>query len=155
MNTDRIRLIAVSLLGCITTAHADVVTDWNTTALNAIRGNKTPPPVASRGLAILHTAMYDAVNGIARTHEPYLVPSTVPASASKEAAASAAAHRVLTSLFPTNAATFDALHASTLAGIRNGPQKQMGVTWGQNVAAAIMTARANDGWNAVVAAPGG
>ena len=70
----------------------DVVTDWNNAALDAIRVGRTAPPIASRSLAILHAAIYDAVNGIARTHEEYLVPSTVPASASREAAASAAAH---------------------------------------------------------------
>jgi hypothetical protein len=51
----------------------DVVFDWNNAALNAIRSGNTPPPVASRALAILHASIYDAVNGIARTHEPYLV----------------------------------------------------------------------------------
>src|SRR6185503_11521127 len=83
-------------------AHADVVTDWNTAALNIIRANRTAPPPASRNLAILHAAIYDAVNGISRTHENYVVSSAVPASASKEAAASAAAHKALVALWPTN-----------------------------------------------------
>jgi membrane-associated phospholipid phosphatase len=75
----------------VTLADADVVTDWNAAALNAIRGGHTAPPIASRSLAILHVSIYDAVNGIARTHESYLVPGAAPASASREAAASAAA----------------------------------------------------------------
>ena len=95
---------------------ADVVTDWNNAALDAIRAGRTAPPIASRSLAILHAAIYDAVNGIARTHEPYLVPSAVPASASREAAASAAAHQALVNLFPATTSTFDALHAAILAG---------------------------------------
>jgi len=99
--------------------------------------------------------MYDAVNGISRTHESYLAPGTVPASTSKEAAASAAAHKVLTTLLPTNAPMFDALHAATLAGVRSGPQKAKGIAWGQSVAMAILAARANDGSTAVVAPPGG
>lgn len=81
-------------------ASADVVTDWNNAALDAIRADRTAPPIASRSLAIVHVAFYDAVNGIARTHEPYLVPSAVSASASRVAAATAAAHRTLVSLFP-------------------------------------------------------
>src|SRR5687768_10267514 len=56
-------------------AIADVVTDWNTAALNAIRANRTSPPEASRTLAILHVAIYDAINGIDRRHEPYFVRS--------------------------------------------------------------------------------
>jgi hypothetical protein len=35
------------------------------------RADRTPPPVASRALAILHASIYDAVNGIVRSHEPY------------------------------------------------------------------------------------
>ncbi len=68
-----------------TLAHADVVTDWNTAALDAIRAGSTAPPIASRSLAILHVSIYDAVNGIARTHEPYLVQSAVSSSASRQA----------------------------------------------------------------------
>src|SRR5881409_1063471 len=51
-----------------TPANADVVTDWNNAALDAIRTGNTAPPIASRSLAILHASIYDAVNGIARTH---------------------------------------------------------------------------------------
>jgi hypothetical protein len=56
------------ILSLSATASADVVIDWNAAALEAIRANRTPPPIASRGLAILHASMYDAVNGLsART----------------------------------------------------------------------------------------
>jgi hypothetical protein len=134
---------------------ADVATDWNNTALDAIRAGNTAPPVASRSLAILHASIYDAVNGIARTHEPYLVQSAVSGSASREAAASAAAHKALVNLFPANADSFDALHATILAGIPNGPQKTAGVVWGEFVANQILAARANDGSNAIVPPPGG
>jgi len=51
-----------------TLAHADVITDWNNAALDAIRADHTAPPIALRSLAILHVAIYDAVNGIARTN---------------------------------------------------------------------------------------
>jgi hypothetical protein len=138
-----------------TLVHADVVTDWNTAALNAIRAGSTAPPIASRSLAILHASIYDAVNGIARTYEPYLVQSFAPASASREAAASAAAHDTLVNLFPASASSFDALHAAILAGIPNGPQKIAGILWGEFVANQILAARANDGWNATVPPPGG
>jgi hypothetical protein len=137
-----------------TLADADVVTEWNAAALNAIRDSRTAPPIASRSLAILHVSIYDAVNGIARTHEPYLVTSAVPPSASREAAASAASHEALISLFPAAASTFDALHAAVLAAIPDGPQKTAAITWGEFVADQILAARANDGWNATVLPPG-
>jgi hypothetical protein len=133
----------------------DVVTDWNNAALDAIRADRTAPPIASRSLAILHVAIYDAVNGIARTHKPYLVPSAVSSSASRVAAASAAAHQTLVSVFPNHTSTFDALHAAILAGIPNGPQKTNGITWGEFVGTQILATRANDGSNAIVQPPGG
>jgi hypothetical protein len=136
-------------------ANGDVVTDWNTAALNAVRAGRTAPPIASRSLGILHVSIYDAVNGVDRTHEPYLVQSQVPASASREAAASAAAHEALVNLFPAAASDFDALYAAILAAIPNGPQKAGGIVWGEFVANQILAARANDGWNATVAPPGG
>ena len=136
-------------------ASADVVTDWNNAALDAIRADRTAPPIASRNLAIVHVAIYDAVNGIARTHQPYLVPSAVSNSASRVAAATAAAHQTLVSLFPNHTSTFDVLHAAILAGIPNGPQKTNGITWGEFVGTQILAARANDGSNAIVQPPGG
>jgi len=138
-----------------TPADADVVTDWNNAALDAIRAERTAPPIASRSLAILNVSIYDAVNGIARTHEPYLVQSAVAASASRKAAASAAAHEALVNLFPASGSSFDALHAAVLAGIPNGPQKTAGITWGEFVANQILAARANDGHDAIVPPPGG
>src|SRR5438094_5110617 len=138
-----------------TVAYADVVTEWNNAALDAIRAGHTPPPIASRSLAILHVSIYDAVNGIDRTHEPYLVQSEVPASASREAAASAAAHDALVNLFPAAALSFDTVYAAILAAIPDGPQKVAGIVWGEFVANQILAARANDGSDAIVLPPGG
>src|SRR5262249_2693763 len=131
------------------------VTDWNNAALDAIRAANTAPPVASRSLAILHVSIYDAVNGITRTHEKYLVPSAVPASASEEAAGSAAAHKALVSLFPANVSRLDALYSALLAAIPNSPHKTAGIVWGEFVANQILAARANDGSDAIVQPPGG
>jgi membrane-associated phospholipid phosphatase len=142
-------------IGVASSAHADVVTTWNTAALNAIRAARTPPPRASRTLAILHASIYDAVNGITRTHESLFVQSDVPSSASMEAAASAAAHRVMVALFPTNVDAFDALHTATLASLRDTPQKNSGIAWGEAVAGQILLLRAADGSDAALSAPAG
>ena len=149
-------ITAINLVSAIgSLANADVVTDWNNAALDAIRAGNTNPPIASRSLAILHTSIYDAVNGIARTHEPYLVPSVAPRSASRAAAASAAAHRALVNLFPASRSSFDALHAAILGGIPDGPRKRVGIIWGEFVGNVILAARAHDGSDAVVPPPGG
>ena len=134
-------------------AESDVVTDWNTAALNAIRADRTPPPVASRALAILHASIFDAVNGIVRSHEPYFAKGKAPMSASQEAAASAAAHKVLMRLFPANAEAFEELHEATLAGIRNDQRKRRGLEWGESVAQQILLWRANDGSDNTVDPP--
>ena len=75
------------------TARADVVTDWNVTAINATLGGSTLPQ--TRVLAIMHAAVFDAVNSINRRHTPYVVDIKAPPEVSMEAAAAAAAHGAL------------------------------------------------------------
>jgi PAP2 superfamily len=121
--------------------------------LNAIRSAQTPPPQASRHLAILHAAIYDAVNGITRSHHPYFVQSGAPSSASTDAAASAAAREVLVAFFPAHAPNFDEFYAATLAVVPDGPHKSTGIRWGQSVADQILSWRDSDNSDAVVPLP--
>src|SRR5439155_1719910 len=103
------------------------------------------PPEASRAMAIVHAAIYDAVNAIDRT-SGFLFVSRPPApGASAAAAAAAAAHRALSHLFPAQTATFDALLTSSLASIADGTSKTDGIALGQSVADAMLALRANDG----------
>ena len=148
-------LVVTVALSCASIAAGDVVTDWNTAVLTAIKTTRTAPPTASRALAILHTSIYDAVNGILRTHEPYFVKEKGPTNASEEAAVSAAAHKVLITLFPTQAATFDQLHEAILAEIRDNARKRRGLEWGEFVAGQILDWRENDGSEDVVVPPFG
>ena len=132
------------------------VAAWNEQALDAIRATATPPPRASRGLAILHASIHDAYNGIARDYRQYLVTENRPnQGTSKEAALAVAARDVLATLFPSRTAQFDAEQAAQLAPIAIGPARTRGIAWGQAVAAAILAARANDGSaNVVTYTPG-
>lgn len=140
-----LRAAGVAVLCLISlAARADVVTEWNEAALEAIRVARTAPPPASRNLAMLHVAIYDAVNGIRRTHEPYFVHDKAPGAASIEAAASAAARRVLLALYPTQSTAFDALYEEQIARVRGGPQLRFGVAWGEAVADATLAWRATD-----------
>lgn len=134
-------------------AYADVVIDWNSAALDAIRIGWTSPPEASRALAMLHVAIYDAVNGISRTHETYRVQSAVPRSASEEAAAAAAARTVLVALFPSRAGAFETLYRTHLAAVPDGPHQNMGVSWGHRVGAEILQWRSNDNSDMMIAPP--
>jgi hypothetical protein len=131
----------------------DVVSAWNMAALAAIRVERTAPPIASRALAMLHAAIFDSVNGIARTYAHYVVPSTVSAGASLTAAGNAAAHRVLQALFPAQAAQFDALYATLTSTDADSPQTRTGRAWGEFVASRTLEWRANDGAAAPVEMP--
>jgi len=123
----------------------DVVLDWNTAALAAVRATNTPPPPTSRNLAILHIAIHDAVNGLRGRYESWMQHQGAPSNASEEAAGTTAAHDVLVALFPTQTAAFDALNTSILAGIPDGPRKTRGIAWGAQVASEVLAARAGDG----------
>lgn len=125
-------------------AHADVVLDWNEVLLDAVRFDKTSPPKAARAMACVNVSIYDAVNGILGGHTPYAVTDHAPAGASPEAAAVAAASKALVALFPAQQATFDAARAASLAAIPDGPAKTSGISWGEQVAEAILELRADD-----------
>ncbi|MEG3991049.1 phosphatase PAP2 family protein [Microcoleus sp. S28C3] len=126
------------------------VIEWNGVMLNAVRTGNTAPPLASRNMAMVHAAIYDAVNSISKKYTPYLVEIDPPAGTSAEAATAAAAHRVLVSVYPAQAATFDEAYASSLAKITDGKAKQDGIALGQQVADQIISSRSTDGIAKVV-----
>lgn len=134
---------------------ADLVIDWNNVTLQAIRTASTNPPIASRNLAIVHTSIYDAVNSIDRTHEPYLVQLAVLPGASREAAVAAAAHRALSALYPAQVATFNAELTASLATVPDGVFEDRGVALGVAVADQILAIRSTDGFDgSIVYTPG-
>ena len=129
---------------------ADEIIDWNNVLLNAVRTNSMSPLPTSRVSAAMNTAMYDAVNSIARTHQPYHVDMTADPGTSREAAAAQAAHRVLSGMVPASQASYDAALANSLSSVPDGAGKTAGIALGNTVGAAILALRANDGANAVV-----
>lgn len=139
-----IGLCTATLLGIAAPARADVVIDWDNVLLNAIRVDRTSPPKASRAMAVVHVAIFDAVNSILGGYTPYSVTDSAPAGASAEAAAVAAAHKALVALFPAQQATFDTARTTSLAAIPDGAAKTAGISWGESVAAQILALRAND-----------
>jgi hypothetical protein len=104
----------------------------------------TNPVRQSRVLAMVHAAMHDAVNSAVPVYQTYASWLT-DRQANPEAAAAAAAHRVLVNLFPGNLAAFDAQLASSLASIPDGTSKEAGVALGSVVGQFIVDFRANDG----------
>jgi|SRR5579884_3319992 len=129
----------------------NVVIDWNATMLEAVWTASSPPTVASRNMAMVQVAVYDAVDAIQHQYAFYPIPGyqpTPPAHASVGAAAAAAADEVLTHLYPSQSALFAAQLQSSLASIPNGSAKTAGVAFGQQVADAVLAWRSNDGSNA-------
>jgi membrane-associated phospholipid phosphatase len=123
------------------------VIDWNK-ALLAIVGTPGAQPAniqPTRNFAILHAAIYDAVDAIDRTHEPYLISVRAPRGASETAAADAAAHAVLVGLYPGQQSSLDAEYASELAAVPGGSAKDDGVRVGAQVAHHLLAIRADDG----------
>ena len=123
-------LMLLVLISLPSTARADAVTDWNAYGASAV-------VTAARGpggyidLAYMHIAIYDAVNAIDGRYSVFAVhPTNVPAGASKEAAATAAAYNVLLVLFPDQQAVLDANYAASLAAIPDSQAKNDGIAVG-------------------------
>jgi uncharacterized protein (TIGR03118 family) len=133
----------------------DVVLQWNQAVLAAIRADKPPIGFVTRDLAIVHSAIYDAVNAIDHTSTVFHVRAKAPAGASAEAAADAAGLFTASALFPTDTALFQATYLAALAGIPDGKAKADGIAVGRFVAEQTLISRATDGANAVVTHPPG
>jgi hypothetical protein len=143
-------ILAVAVLAAMTApgvARADTVTQWNSNASTALMGVAgQPPQVSVTHLAMVHGAVYDAVNAIDGGYEGYLLTSKVATPFdSKDAAAAAAAYGVLSHLVPAQQAVLDAQYAASLAGIPDGTQKTRGIAVGSAAAAAMIAARTDDG----------
>ena len=137
--------------GAFSAASINPVLQWNRILLEIVRTPGAQPATIhpTRSFAIMHAAIYDAVNAIDRTHTPYLVElSGVSRRASQEAATAAAAHSVLVALYPQIQALLDLQLQESLAEIPDGPHKRMGIQVGQIVAERILALRSNDGSNA-------
>ena len=130
-----------------TAARSDVIMDWNAKAdALAVEKQLLNAPNA-RGQAMLHIAMFEAVNAIDRRYAPYKLNLSADRAASREAAAAAAAYDVLLALHPDKKADLDAALAGSLAGIAENEAKSKGIELGKQAAAGIIALRANDGSN--------
>lgn len=125
----------------------DVVLQWNRVLMETVRtpGQHPATIMPVRSYAMMHAAIFDAVNSIDGSHTPYLTDVPGSQNASIEAAAAQAAHDVLAALYPTRLAIFDAELAASLQGIEEY-RAQQGIRVGQIVAERLLAARANDGW---------
>ncbi len=120
---------------------------WNRILLG-ILGTPGAQPASihpTRSLAMMHLAIADAVGAITRRFEPYGFPLSASPHASQSAAAAAAAHEVLITLYPALQPTLDAELAGSLATVRTGSAKTAGVAIGERAGQSILRLRQNDG----------
>jgi hypothetical protein len=137
---------ALIALSASASARADTVTDWNANAVSALVGTAgQSPTVSTVHLAMVHGAVYDAVNSIDERYEPYLVEVRARDWYSKDAAAATAAYRVLLGIVPGQEAALTPLYDASLASIPAGRAKDGGIMVGEVAAAAMLAARKNDG----------
>jgi hypothetical protein len=144
-----VAVAALLSLAASAPARADTVVDWHKTAFHALTG---PPPAAGQAptvstihLAMVHGAVYDAVNAIDRRYQPYLVSPRAKWWYSKEAAAATAAYRVLLGIVPAQEPALTAEYTRSLAMIPPGKAKNGGVAVGEKAARVMLAARTNDG----------
>jgi PAP2 superfamily len=136
--------ISLALLLAAATAAADVVTDWNIAAADITVAAGMGPPPANRTLALVQTAVYEAVNAVTKRYPPDRVTLNAAPDASVAAAVAAANRAMLSRLVPSQQATIDKAYGSALAAIADGPAKTAGVALGEQAAAAVLAWRAED-----------
>jgi hypothetical protein len=136
-----------------------MVRHWNEVAIDAsgldhtpvaigeerIFGEQLGPARASRAMAIVHIAVFDAVNAISGRYRSYAGLPAAPHDASMEAAIAQAAHDTLSALFPSQKVAFDAQLAQDLDAVAARRPKELGIELGKRAATTILGLRANDG----------
>jgi hypothetical protein len=139
-------ILLVILASCVWTSSvsADVISDWNEKAVGVVTARQVPPPQAERVMAMVHVAMFDAVNAIEGRYQPVIARVPSPMTASREAAAATAAGTVLVGLYPEDA-EINATVATYLAPMPSSEAKSAGIRLGEAVAALVLAARAEDG----------
>ena len=134
-------------------APVNQVLEWNQIFIDTLIATNTANSSSQRLGAIVHTAIFDAYNGIERRYTPIFVHNKAPHGASRRAAVIAAAHTALVGLFPSQKPALDASYAASLSALSDdggdgGQSRARGIAWGTEVAQAVLDWRATDGFSA-------
>jgi len=137
-------LIASLLLGLTGFSAADVITDWNEKAVSAGYTARVTPGVSARNIAMVHIAMFEALNSIEPRYTPYRKQFTAAPGVSREVAAAAAAHHILVREYPAQAKELDKALEASLAAVSDEQAKMDGIRLGEEAARAIRLERSTD-----------
>ena len=132
-------------LALTSAAKADVITDWNEKAVAAGYAARQGPPVHGRIVAMVHLAMFEAVNSIEPRYRPYRKFLPVEPGASRNAAAAAAAHHLLARIYPEQVKEFDKALQASLAAVADEASRKNGIRLGELAGAAMLAERSKDG----------
>ena len=124
---------------------ADVVADWNREAVAATLAARQTPSMAARNIAIVHLAMFEAVNSLEPRYAPYRRRLPADPAASPPAAAAGAAHHALVRLIPEQRKELDSALQASLAGLGEGTAETAGLELGKQAAEAMLAERSDDG----------
>jgi len=143
-----VAVAASTALAAPSTAGASAATQWNLNATNALIGTAgQAPPVSMLHLAMVHGAVFDAVNAIDGGYTPYLVSPDATPFDSQDAAAASAAYHVLLNILPGQAASLTTMYNAAIdpSVIPDGLAKTRGIAIGLAAANAMIVARTGDG----------
>jgi hypothetical protein len=135
----------IVLLALHRPAAADVVTDWNLTAIEAMKVANIAGNPWTRNMAMMHVAMSDAVNLVQHKYALYAPRGMAAPGASPEAAAAAAARTILLQQVPSQKALIEVAFEASTKDIPDGAAKKDGIALGEKCAAAVLADRAQDG----------
>jgi hypothetical protein len=143
--------IALGRPGSDAEEHPNQILEWNQTFIDTLITTNTPNSSSQRLGAIVHTAIFDAYNGIERRYTPVFVHDQAPPGASRRAAVVAAAYTALLALFPSQAGQLSDEYVASLAALSDdggdaGRSRERGIAWGTHVAQAVLAWRATDGF---------
>ena len=139
-------LFAACVLSNAAVVRADSVTEWNVRACDIVATTNIDTPSANRVLAIMHTAIYEAVNAITKKYPASGLKLNATGGGSVDAAVAGASRATLVKLVPAKAIDVEVAFQKVMAAIPNGASKDAGVLIGERAANAILASRAEDGF---------
>jgi len=137
-----------AMLASATIARADVITDWNQTAIEVMKAANVAGNPWTRSMAMMNVAMSDAVNTVQNRYTRFIADGPRAPKASAEAAAVGAARETLLRLYPDQKARISQAYEASIAAVQEGTARNEGVVIGEQAAAAVFAERANDASNA-------
>jgi hypothetical protein len=149
MNVLKAAIVGLALMSGNTLVRADVITDWNNTALDVMKAVNVIGNPWTRSMALVNVSMSDAVNSVQNRYSRYTAMElAIDPNSSAEAAAAAAAREILMRQYPGQKERIDAAFAETMQTIPDNPARAAGIALGEKVAATLFAERQSDATNA-------